>query len=92
MSDLSLERQNELIRAIFEPDDSCTHNMADAFVLVAGWVEEAEQSGGTREYEHRLADRIRAALDDAPCTCGYGGYHEPENPDCERNLAVVKEV
>lgn len=20
-----------------------------------------------------------------PCTCGYGGYHEPENPLCARN-------
>lgn len=19
------------------------------------------------------------------CTCGYGGYHEPENPSCARN-------
>lgn len=22
------------------------------------------------------------------CTCGYGGYHEPENPGCERNQAA----
>jgi len=34
-------------------------------------------------------DRLRARLSEQdsalPCTCGYGGMHEPDNPRCERN-------
>lgn len=29
------------------------------------------------------------ALDGEPCTCGYGGVHEPENSRCERNVAAM---
>jgi hypothetical protein len=36
-------------------------------------------------------DTERAA-EAVPCTCGYGGFHEPENPRCERNIAAARIV
>jgi hypothetical protein len=44
------------------------------------------------EAEANAEDKARAILaylaaDEARCNCGYGGSHESENSDCDRNKA-----
>lgn len=56
MSDLSAEKQDELIRAVIAPDDSCVHNFAPAFALIAGWLAEA-RGDALRAGVERLAER-----------------------------------
>jgi hypothetical protein len=42
--------------------------------------------------EAQLAEaNKRIAVDAEPCTCGYGGFHEPLNPRCERNITAALE-
>lgn len=53
--------------------------------------------GGCGEYDAGYAAACESAVEDIdqvlaayareqiPCTCGYGGYHEPLNPNCGRN-------
>ena len=51
----------------------------------AGWLEPSE--GQTAELIRELAEALEAKEREHPsnCNCGYGGFHEHENKNCEAN-------
>jgi hypothetical protein len=61
---------------------------------VTALCRESSVHGVTDRYPVVHVNAVLAALATGaePCTCGYGGFHEPENHRCERNIAAARIV
>jgi len=43
---------------------------------------------GLDEFTAWLRNRAASETEGKPCTCGWGGQHDPDNPRCEKNGAT----
>jgi hypothetical protein len=52
-----------------------------------GYIVPARDIASVNALLGRLADALEAKEREHPsnCNCGYGGFHEPENKNCEAN-------
>lgn len=72
---------------------NCLHDgalIAAAPTLITDLLAERDAAVARAEHWERLfRDHLADRGADEPCNCGWGGVHDPDNPRCDRNIAIA---